>query len=83
MPTGRYTVARIQLIPLAAVLAGKAMRRKTPVVLPFASHAAKAGAHIGTMPYKVFQMLVKHPLTDAGLEKFLADWKKAQGGGQG
>jgi transaldolase len=38
--------------------------------------AAKAGAHIGTMPAKIFQMLVKHPLTDAGLEKFMADAKK-------
>jgi transaldolase len=39
--------------------------------------AAKAGAHIGTMPVKIFQMLVKHPLTDAGIEKFNADWQKA------
>ncbi len=41
--------------------------------------AALAGAHVGTMPYSVFQMLFKHPLTDRGLEKFLADWKKVQG----
>ncbi|MFN3267235.1 MAG: transaldolase family protein, partial [Deinococcales bacterium] len=40
--------------------------------------AALAGAHIGTMPAKTFQMLVKHPLTDAGLEKFNADWEKAK-----
>ena len=39
--------------------------------------AAKAGAHIGTMPIKIFQMLVKHPLTDSGIEKFNADWQKA------
>jgi transaldolase len=39
--------------------------------------AAKAGAHIGTMPHKVFHQLVKHPLTDLGLEKFNADWQKA------
>jgi len=38
--------------------------------------AAKAGAHIATMPYKVFKQLVKHPLTDVGLERFLADWGK-------
>jgi transaldolase len=38
--------------------------------------AAKAGAHIATMPYKVFKQLVKHPLTDIGLERFLADWGK-------
>ncbi len=41
--------------------------------------AALAGAHVGTMPYSIFQMLYKHPLTDKGIEKFLADWKKAQG----
>ncbi len=37
--------------------------------------AALAGGHICTMPYSVFQMLFKHPLTDAGLKKFLDDWK--------
>ena len=37
--------------------------------------AALAGGHICTMPYDVFQSLVKHPLTDSGLKKFLADWE--------
>lgn len=41
--------------------------------------AAKMGAHIGTMPFKVFEMLFKHPLTDRGLETFLKDWEKARG----
>jgi transaldolase len=36
--------------------------------------AALFGADIATMPYDVFTKLVKHPLTDVGLEKFLADW---------
>jgi transaldolase len=40
--------------------------------------AAKAGAHIGTMPMSVFQSLVKHPLTDLGLKRFLDDWEKAK-----
>jgi transaldolase len=40
--------------------------------------AARMGAHIGTMPYKVFEMLFKHPLTDRGLEGFLKDWEKAR-----
>jgi transaldolase len=40
--------------------------------------AAKMGAHIGTMPFKVFEMLFKHPLTDRGLESFLKDWEKAR-----
>jgi transaldolase len=37
--------------------------------------AAEAGADIATMPFSVFTQLVKHPLTDIGLEKFLQDWK--------
>lgn len=40
--------------------------------------AAKMGAHIGTMPYKVFEQLFKHPLTDRGLDAFLKDWEKAR-----
>jgi len=40
--------------------------------------AAKMGAHIGTMPFKVFEMLFKHPLTDRGLETFLSDWNEAR-----
>ena len=40
--------------------------------------AAKMGAHIGTMPYAVFTALVKHPLTDIGLKRFLDDWEKAK-----
>ncbi len=40
--------------------------------------AALMGAHVCTMPFKVIDQLVKHPLTDIGLEKFLADWKKGQ-----
>ena len=38
--------------------------------------AALIGADIATIPFKVIQQLIKHPLTDIGLEKFLADWKK-------
>lgn len=37
--------------------------------------AAKAGAHIATVPYKVISQMVKHTLTDAGIEKFLKDWE--------
>jgi transaldolase len=40
--------------------------------------AAMAGADIATMPYDVFTKLVKHPLTDIGLEKFQADWLTLQ-----
>jgi transaldolase len=38
--------------------------------------AALIGADIATLPYKVIEQLAKHPLTDIGIEKFLADWKK-------
>ncbi len=38
--------------------------------------AAMAGADIATMPFKVFDSLLNHPLTDIGLKKFLADWEK-------
>jgi transaldolase len=40
--------------------------------------AAKMGAHIGTMPYAVLAGLLKHPLTDIGLKRFLDDWEKAK-----
>jgi transaldolase len=36
--------------------------------------AALAGGDICTMPFSVFQQLIKHPLTDLGVKKFLADW---------
>lgn len=39
------------------------------------TQAALAGAHIGTLPYSVLEKLVKHPLTDQGIERFLADWE--------
>jgi len=38
--------------------------------------AAKAGSHVATMPFKVFDQLIKHPLTDKGLAQFLKDWEK-------
>ncbi len=41
--------------------------------------SAKAGAHIATIPYKVFKQMLKHPLTDAGIERFLKDWEAARG----
>ena len=39
--------------------------------------AVQAGAHISTMPFKIMQMLFKHPLTDNGLKRFLDDWNAA------
>lgn len=40
---------------------------------------AAAGAHIATVPLKVLKQMVTHPLTDKGIDIFLADWEKAQG----
>lgn len=38
--------------------------------------AAKAGADIATVPFKVLEQAAKHPLTDSGIERFLADWRQ-------
>lgn len=40
------------------------------------TEAALRGAHISTVPFKVIMQLFNHPLTEAGIEKFLADWNK-------
>jgi transaldolase len=54
---------------------------KTQVLVASVRHpqhvveAALAGGHICTMPFSIFQQMVKHPLTDIGLKKFLADWE--------
>lgn len=40
--------------------------------------AAKLGAHIATIPFKVLEQLFKHPLTDIGIERFLTDWHKME-----
>lgn len=38
--------------------------------------AAKAGAHIATVPYNVLTQMIRHPLTDIGIDRFLGDWKR-------
>ena len=54
---------------------------KTQVLVASVRHpqhvveAALVGGHICTMPFSIFQQMVKHPLTDSGLKKFLADWE--------
>jgi transaldolase len=42
------------------------------------TQAALAGAHIATMPFKVLQQMVHHPLTDKGIAQFKADWARVQ-----
>lgn len=41
--------------------------------------AAKAGAHIATVPYEVLLQMMRHPLTDIGIQRFRDDWKKVMG----
>jgi len=43
---------------------------------PHVIQAALAGSHIATLPYAVFQAMIRHPLTDVGIERFLADARK-------
>jgi len=43
--------------------------------------AAKAGAHVATVPYKVLLQMMQHPLTDIGIAQFLADWQSVLGKG--
>ena len=40
--------------------------------------SAKAGADIATIPYKVFNQMLKHPLTDSGIKQFLSDWESVK-----
>jgi transaldolase len=55
---------------------------KTQVIVASIRHplhvieAAKAGAHVATVPFIVIEKMFKHPLTDIGLERFLEDWKE-------
>jgi transaldolase len=41
------------------------------------TEAALAGAQVATIPTKVFDQMIAHPLTDKGIEGFMADWKKS------
>jgi transaldolase len=55
---------------------------KTEIIVASVRHplhvieAAKVGAHVVTIPFNVIEKMFSHPLTDAGLAKFLSDWKK-------
>lgn len=57
---------------------------KTQVLVASVRHplhvveAGLIGAHVCTIPFKVIDQLIRHPLTDLGLERFLADWNKSQ-----
>lgn len=66
------------------VVAYRAQNVKTKVLAASLRHplhvtqAALAGADVGTMPFKVLEGMYKHPLTDIGIERFMADYRKTQ-----
>jgi transaldolase len=66
------TVAMVQNYDFDSEVLVASIRHPLHVV-----QSIQAGAHVGTMPLKIIEMLFKHPLTDSGLERFLADWNKA------
>jgi transaldolase len=74
MAVVRDTVEIFRRYGLATKVLAASIRHPLHVI-----EAAKAGADIATMPYKVLMQMVKHPLTDAGLERFLSDWEKTMG----
>ena len=60
----------------------KGYKLKTQVIAASIRHpqhcvaAAKAGAHIATVPYSILMQMIRHPLTDIGITRFLADWQR-------
>lgn len=74
MAVVRDTVQIFRHYGLATKVLAASIRHPLHVI-----EAAKAGADIATVPFKVLQQMIKHPLTDAGLERFLADWQRAMG----
>jgi transaldolase len=66
------TVAMVSTYGFASEVLVASVRHPLHVV-----QAVQAGAHVSTMPFKIMQMLFKHPLTDIGLKRFLDDWNQA------
>lgn len=73
---GMHLVSEIaqifQVHNLKSEIIAASVRHSTHVI-----EAALVGAHIATVPYKIIESMMKHPLTDAGIEKFMADWQLA------
>jgi len=58
--------------------AGAAWGAANGIMVTDQAQAALAGAHVATLPFKVFQQMVRHPLTDSGIVRFREDWEKAR-----
>ncbi len=74
MEVVRVTARIFQIHQMSAKIVAASIRHPRHVV-----EAALAGAHIATIPYAVMKKMIGHPLTDVGVEKFLADWEKVAG----
>lgn len=73
MQVVRELVAMVETYGLEAEVLAASIRHPRHV-----TEAALAGSHIATIPLKVLRQMVRHPLTDAGIERFRADWQTAQ-----
>ena len=74
MEVVRVTAKIFQLHQISAKIVAASVRHPRHVV-----ESALAGAHIATIPYAVMKKMIGHPLTDVGVERFLADWRKVSG----
>ena len=70
----RETVALLDRYHLPTQVIAASVRHTAHV-----AQCAAAGAHIVTLPFKVLEGMLRHPLTDRGIAAFLADWERAQG----
>jgi len=70
----RETAAIFELHDIPAEIVAASIRHPRHVI-----EAAISGAHIATIPYAVMKKMIKHPLTDVGIVRFLEDWKKVAG----
>ena len=61
----------LRQLPLPAQVLAASIRTAPHVI-----QAALAGSHVATLPYSILQQMMKHPLTDVGIERFLADSRK-------
>jgi len=74
MQVVRDTVEIYQRHNLTTLVLAASIRHPRHII-----EAAKAGAHIATVPFKVLQSAAQHPLTDKGIETFLKDWERFSG----
>ena len=69
----RELVAIVELHDLDTEVLAASIRHPRHV-----TDSALAGAHVATLPFKVLQQMVRHPLTDKGITTFREDWEKAR-----